>query len=174
MKDPVKILFMGLGVMGNPMAANLVSSGRYALSVYDIDSSRATNLLAQGAEPVTDLVAAIGNADLVMTSLPGPAQVEAVAFGEQGLIGNMQPGAGWIDLSTNNLKTCSKLVAATSEKSIDFLDAPVSGGDEGARSVIHWLSVECRPRRCPAVSGSTAQRINRSAEPCSTFTRSAN
>ena len=129
-----RILFLGLGVMGGPMAANLVNSARYSVHAHDIDPDKVAPLMEMGAEPVGELEQAIQQADIVMTSLPGPKQVEEVAFGQSGLMENMTPGSAWIDLSTNNLQVCARIVDAATERRIRFLDAPVSGGDEGARA----------------------------------------
>ena len=130
----MNIGFIGLGVMGNPMAANLVKSGDYRVRVFDIDSSRADNLVELGAERAESVVDAVSDADIVMTSLPGPKQVEAVGLGDDGIVANMQTGAIWIDLSTNNLECAAAIRAAAESRGIDILDAPVSGGDEGARA----------------------------------------
>jgi 3-hydroxyisobutyrate dehydrogenase-like beta-hydroxyacid dehydrogenase len=130
----MKIAFIGLGVMGNPMALNLVSSGQHELVVYDIDPNRAANLQAQGAELAGSVGEAVRSADLIMTSLPGPKQVAAVAFGGDGLFANFKPTASWIDLSTSNLEICKQISEAAELNQIEWLDAPVSGGDEGARA----------------------------------------
>jgi 3-hydroxyisobutyrate dehydrogenase-like beta-hydroxyacid dehydrogenase len=135
----MNIGFIGLGVMGNPMAQNLQRSGLHQLSVYDIDANRYKTLGALGARPAADVAEAVRDADVVMTSLPGPKQIEAVALGDDGLgddgmIAQMQPGIVWIDLSTNNLEVAEKIRTAARARTIDILDAPVSGGDEGARA----------------------------------------
>lgn len=118
--------------MGNPMAANLVKVAEHEVSVFDLDSMRADNLVEQGSRRATSVADAVTGADIVMTSLPGPKQVEAVAFGEDGLFANIQPGSAWIDLSTNNLAVCENIKNEAARLGIDYLDAPVSGGDEGA------------------------------------------
>jgi 3-hydroxyisobutyrate dehydrogenase-like beta-hydroxyacid dehydrogenase len=135
----MKIGFIGLGVMGYPMAQNLQRSYQHQLSVYDIDASRCESLVALGALPAASVTEAVRDADVVMTSLPGPKQIEAVALGDDGrgddgMLAQMQPGAVWIDLSTNNLEVAGKIRAAAEARTINILDAPVSGGDEGARA----------------------------------------
>jgi 3-hydroxyisobutyrate dehydrogenase-like beta-hydroxyacid dehydrogenase len=140
----MNIGFIGLGVMGYPMAQNLQRSYQHQLSVYDIDASRCESLVALGALPAAGVTEAVRDADVVMTSLPGPKQIEAVALGDDGrgddgrgddgMLAQMQPGAVWIDLSTNNLAVAGKIRAAAEARTIDLLDAPVSGGDEGARA----------------------------------------
>jgi len=85
-----------------------------------------------GGEWITDTATSIADADLILTSLPGPIQIKA--FGENDIIPNAKSGSTWIDLSTNNLATCQALLKQANEKDIHFLDSPVSGGDEGARA----------------------------------------
>ena len=126
------IAFFGLGNMGNPMAANLLKSGRYTVSVFDLDKAKGENLIAAGGQWIDDIPATLATADIIMTSLPGPVQI--AAFAEASVMPNAKTGSTWIDLSTNNLATCHALVAATTERGIGFLDSPVSGGDEGARA----------------------------------------
>ena len=130
----MKIGFIGLGVMGNPMAQNLLRSGQHELSVFDIDPARCEILCALGARTATDVADAVRDADVVMTSLPGPPQIETAALGDNGFIAQMKSAAAWIDLSTNNLALAEKIRVAAKTAVIDILDAPVSGGDEGARA----------------------------------------
>ncbi len=120
------------------MAANLIASGQHQIAVYDIDKSKAQSLLELGATWIDDIPVTLNVADVVMTSLPGPVQINAFAFGNdadaKGALEHMQAGSTWIDLSTNNLSTCQQILTAANKKSIQFLDSPVSGGDEGARA----------------------------------------
>ena len=128
----MNIAFIGVGVMGNPMCANIIRQHRYRVSVFDTESSRIDNLELLGATRAQSIAEAVSGADLVMTSLPGPAQVEAVAFGAHGLFDTISEDSAWIDLSTNNLEVCSRIVEKAEQSGIEFLDCPVSGGDEGA------------------------------------------
>ncbi len=130
----MKIGFIGLGVMGNPMAQNLQSSGQHQLTVFDIDPQRCAVLGELGANCAASIGEVVAGADVVMTSLPGPRQIEAVGLGENGLLDNMPAESVWIDLSTNDLPTAEKIRLAAEARGIDVLDAPVSGGDEGARA----------------------------------------
>ena len=129
----MEIGFIGLGVMGNPMAQNLANSKQHRLTVFDIAAERAAGLLELGATQAESVAEAVSGADMVMTSLPGPEQIEQVAFNE-GLLSTLPSGATWIDLSTNNLQVCQNIVDSTTQYGVNFLDAPVSGGDEGARA----------------------------------------
>jgi 3-hydroxyisobutyrate dehydrogenase-like beta-hydroxyacid dehydrogenase len=130
----MKIGFIGLGVMGNPMAQNLQRSGQHQLTVFDIDVERCAELGRLGAHCADSVGEAVEQAEVVMTSLPGPRQVEAVGLGDEGLLARMQAGSVWIDLSTNDLPVAAKIRQAAQAAGIDILDAPVSGGDEGARA----------------------------------------
>ena len=128
----MKIAFFGVGNMGNPIAANLIRSGEFEVSVYDLDKSKAEDLISLGGTWITDVGASIAEADVILTSLPGPIQIKA--FGENEVFPNATAGTTWIDLSTNNLATCQELLAIATDKGLHFLDSPVSGGDEGARA----------------------------------------
>lgn len=130
----MKIAFIGLGVMGTPMAQNLLQCGEHQVTVLDIKPAKTQTLKALGAIEATSIEGAVSNVDVVMTSLPGPKQIEQVAFDENGLVSTIRKGAIWIDLSTNNLETASRIHQASIQHQFEILDAPVSGGDEGARA----------------------------------------
>ena len=128
----MKIAFFGTGNMGNPIAANLLSSGEFEVAVFDLDKSKAEDLISLGASWISDIQSSLAQADIIMTSLPGPVQVKAL--GENEIFPYAKSGAIWIDLSTNNLATGQALLAQSKNSGLHFLDAPVSGGDEGARA----------------------------------------
>ena len=128
----MKITFFGVGNMGNPMAANLIRSGEFDVSVFDLDKNKAEGLIALGAKWITNITKSIAEADVILSSLPGPIQIKA--FGDNDVFPNAKPETTWIDLSTNNLATCQELLAKATERGLHFLDSPVSGGDEGARA----------------------------------------
>ena len=115
----MKIGFIGLGAMGRPMAASLERAG-HDLQRYDI---------RPGENQKTSVVEAARGCEVLFTSLPGPAEVEAVA----GQVESLNQGAAWFDLSTNSPPVVRRLNAKLAEKGIDFLDAPVSGGPKGAQ-----------------------------------------
>ncbi len=124
------VLFVGLGNMGNPMARNLVASG-FNVTVADLDPARVDALVHAGATAATSLTSAAESADVVMTSLPGPTQVDAV--GEQ-LLSTLKAGSIWIELSTNDLDCGRRLESRADEAGVFLLDAPVTGGAEGAEA----------------------------------------
>jgi 3-hydroxyisobutyrate dehydrogenase len=129
----MKVGFIGLGTMGNGMAANLQKAG-YELVVHDIRRAAAEPYLAKGAV-WADTPKALGEqCDVVFTSLPGPPEVEAVALGPNGLLAGMKPDSAYFDLSTNSPTVVRRISAAFAEKNVYMLDAPVSGGPRGAAS----------------------------------------
>jgi len=125
--------FVGLGIMGGRMAANLQKVG-FKLVVHDLRRQAATHHLNAGAIWADTPRALAGRADVIFSSLPEPPDVEAVAIGPDGLIAGMKPGAAYFDLSTNSPSVVKKLHAAFAEKGLHMLDAPVSGGPAGAAS----------------------------------------
>ena len=130
----MNIGFIGLGVMGNPMAQNLQRHPDYELCVFDVDIVRADPLVALGARRAESVAEAVTGMDVIFTSLPGPKQVAEVAFADNGLFENIKRHAVWIDLSTNNLETAKQIHSMAADRQVEILDAPVSGGDEGARA----------------------------------------
>jgi 3-hydroxyisobutyrate dehydrogenase-like beta-hydroxyacid dehydrogenase len=132
-RDNVTVGFIGLGTMGSRMAANLQKAG-YKLIVHDLHRQAASHHLSAGATWAdSPRVLAMG-ADVIFSSLPEPADVEAVALGPDGLLAGIKPGAAYFDLSTNAPAVVKKLSAAFAEKGAHMLDAPVSGGPAGAAS----------------------------------------
>jgi len=129
----MKIGFIGLGQMGRGMAANLQKSG-HELVVNEMSRQAASHHLANGAAWAETPRELAEQCDLVFTSLPTPADVEAVGLGGQGLASGFRKGAVWFDLSTNALDVVRRLNATLAEQGVDFLDAPVSGGPAGAAS----------------------------------------
>jgi 3-hydroxyisobutyrate dehydrogenase len=117
----MKIGFIGLGAMGRPMAANLERAG-HQLQRYDIRTG-------EGQE--ASAVEAVRGCEVVFTSLPGPAEVEAVA---PAVKSSLSHNAAWFDLSTNSLTIVRRLHTVLAKRNIHFLDAPVSGGPKGAQS----------------------------------------
>lgn len=127
----MKIAFIGLGNMGRPMAINLIRAG-YVLKVFDLDVEKLETLVALGATRGASLTECVHDADAVMTSLPDPKTIEALALGDTGILASMKSGRTWIELSTNNLIVERKIRAAAEEVGVHMLDAPVTGGTEGA------------------------------------------
>ncbi len=125
--------FIGLGTMGAGMAANLQKAG-HRLVVHDARRAAAEPFLSAGAVWAGTPRQVAEAAEVVFTSLPGPAEVEAVALGRDGLIGAMRKDGAYFDLSTNAPSLVRRIHAAFAERGAHMLDAPVSGGPRGARS----------------------------------------
>ncbi len=123
--------FIGLGIMGGPMAANLVRAG-HAVAGYDLSPARVDRLAADGGRAATGIADAMAGAEAVITMVPDSPQVEQVVFGPGGLLENGKPGLLYLDMSTIRPETSRRVAAAARERGIRALDAPVSGGERGA------------------------------------------
>jgi 2-hydroxy-3-oxopropionate reductase len=128
---PETIGFIGLGIMGKPMALHLLKSG-FELCVLDRHQQVTDEFTAAGARAgaLPREVAAASN--VVITMLPGPAQIEEVLFAEGGVIEGARAGSVVIDMSTSSPVATSTCAARLAQRGIHMLDAPVSGGDKGA------------------------------------------
>src|SRR5215831_1164437 len=124
-QDNVTVGFIGLGTMGGRMAANLQKGG-FRLIVHDLHRQAASHHLAAGATWAESPRALASAADVIFTSLPEPADVDAVARGPDGLLAGIKPGAAYFDLSTNSPSVVTALHAAFTDKGAHMLDAPVS------------------------------------------------
>jgi 3-hydroxyisobutyrate dehydrogenase len=129
----MKVGFIGLGAMGRGIAANLQRAG-FALVVHDVSKAAAESLLHDGAVWKATPSELATECTLIFTSLPTPADVEQVGLRADGVASGASPGTAWFDLSTSGLSTVRELRRLLSERNIDFLDAPVSGGPAGAAS----------------------------------------
>ncbi len=129
----MKVGFIGVGTMGRHMAANLMKSG-FALVINDVKKDAAASHLKNGAAWADTPKAVAEASDVVFTSLPGPADVEAVALGPNGILAGMSAGKIYLDLSTNSPTVMRRIHAIFQEKGVHVLDAPVSGGPRGAES----------------------------------------
>lgn len=127
-----RIGFIGLGLMGKPMARNLLKAG-YPLLVYNRSRAPMEELAAEGAGLAESPAAIAQGSDVVITCLPDSPEVEAVVLGEDGVVAGARSGLLFIDHSTIAPATARKLHLALQHKEIEALDAPVSGGDIGAQ-----------------------------------------
>lgn len=123
--------FIGLGIMGKPMARNLLKAG-FDLVVYDIREEPVKELSALGAKAATSSREVGARAETVITMLPASADVEAVATGPGSLIEAMAPGSTLIDMSTIEPPVTRRVSAALAARKIEMLDAPVSRGEPAA------------------------------------------
>lgn len=129
----MKVGFIGIGTMGGHMAYNLCKA-EFEVTVNDLNRDLAKRHLEVGAQWADSVKQIAQNSDVVMTSLPGPKEVQDVALKADGLLANMKPGTVWFDLSTNSVTVVRALHAQFKAKGIHMLDAPVSGGPKGAQS----------------------------------------
>jgi 3-hydroxyisobutyrate dehydrogenase-like beta-hydroxyacid dehydrogenase len=129
----MKIGFIGLGTMGRHMASNLMKGG-HQLVVNDVRQEAAAPHRQAGATWAATPREVAAATDVVFTSLPGPAEVEAVALGEQGLLAGLGAGKAYFDLSTNSPGLVRRLHDIFRGRGVHRLDAPVSGGPGGAES----------------------------------------
>jgi len=127
------ITFIGTGVMGNSMAGRLLASG-YPITVFTRTKSRAENLLALGACWAGTVQEAVKNADVVITMVGYPQDVEELYFGPDGILASAKPKAILIDMTTSRPILAVRIAEAARNRGLEALDAPVSGGDVGARN----------------------------------------
>src|SRR5262245_11459233 len=129
----MRVGFIGLGIMGASMASN-VQKGGHELIVHDVRREAAAPHLAAGGKWADSPREVGAAAEVVLTSLPGPAEVEAVALGKNGLNEGLTKGKAYFDLSTSSPTLIRRIHATFAERGIAVLDAPVSGGPRGAKS----------------------------------------
>ena len=131
----MKAGFIGLGTMGAFMAQHLMEHGECDLVlVHDVRKEAGAAHVAAGAVWADSPGELAEQADVVFTSLPGPAEIEAVALGEQGLLHTMRPETAWFDMSTGSPTLIRRLHADFLARGIQVLDAPVSGAPIGAQT----------------------------------------
>jgi 2-hydroxy-3-oxopropionate reductase len=125
-----KIGFIGLGIMGKPMAMNLLNAG-YSLSVLEKNKA-AGDFVKAGATSYATSKQLAEESDIVITMLPDSPDVENVVFGDEGVIDGIRKGSLFIDMSTIAPSVARKIYTSMIEKGVEALDAPVSGGEKGA------------------------------------------
>ncbi|MEV7184883.1 2-hydroxy-3-oxopropionate reductase [Kitasatospora sp. NPDC093102] len=135
-----KIAFIGLGIMGSPMAANLVKAGHHVTG-FNLTQPPIDALVAAGGHGATSIADAVKDAEVVITMVPADPQVEQVVLGEGGVLENAKPGTLVIDMSSITPQTSIKVEAAAGEKGVRTLDAPVSGGEAGAVEAVLSIMV---------------------------------
>ncbi|MFE2038876.1 NAD(P)-dependent oxidoreductase [Streptomyces scopuliridis] len=123
--------FVGLGIMGLPMAAALLDAGHQVIG-YNRSAARTDELVRRGGGTADSLAELGRRCDMVITMLPDTPDVEAVALTPEGLLTTMRPGSLLIDMSTVHPDTARRIAAAGRDRGVDTLDAPVSGGEQGA------------------------------------------
>lgn len=126
-----RIAFIGLGIMGLPMAKNLLKAGNDVIGV-NRSQGAVDAFIAAGGQGTLSIAEAVVGADVVVTMVPDSPDVEAVVSGEEGVFANAAPGTLWIDFSSIRPDVSARLATAAREAGLRPLDAPVSGGEPGA------------------------------------------
>lgn len=132
-RDNITVGFIGTGVMGNSMAMNILNGG-YNLLVYNRTKSKADNLVEKGAKWRNTVEEISKESDVIISIVGYPKDVEEIYLNENGIIKNAKPGSIIIDMTTSKPSLAKKIYDAAIEKNIYSLDAPVSGGDVGAKN----------------------------------------
>ena len=138
--------FIGTGVMGSSMAGHLLKAG-YPLHAYNRTQSKADRLVSQGAIWKDSPANIAKVADIVITIIGFPKDVEAAYLGPDGIIANAKPGGILIEMTTSSPKLALQIAEAASARQLLALDAPVSGGDLGAAAAGGGLARDYRRRR---------------------------
>ena len=128
-----RIGFIGIGVMGKSMAENLMKHG-YSLTVYSRTKKKAEPLLKQGASWADSPAECARGQEAVITMVGYPKDVEEVYFGEEGILKTISPGSYVIDMTTTSPRLSERIYEEGKSRGVYALDAPVSGGDSGARN----------------------------------------
>lgn len=123
--------FIGLGIMGKPMAKNLLKAG-YSLLVFDLNKAAMEELVREGALPAGSSKEVAERTELIITMLPDSPDVKAVILGKDGVLEGIKPNSVVIDMSSINPLVSQEIAEALKEKGAVMLDAPVSGGETGA------------------------------------------
>ncbi|MFE6717966.1 2-hydroxy-3-oxopropionate reductase [Streptomyces albidoflavus] len=134
------IAWIGLGIMGSPMSENLIKAG-YDVTGYTLEQEKLDRLTAAGGRAAASIAEAVREADLVITMVPASPQVEAIAYGPDGILAHAKRGALLIDMSSITPQTSIDLARAAKEKGVRVLDAPVSGGEAGAVEAVLSIMV---------------------------------
>ena len=126
-----KIGFVGLGIMGKPMARNLLKAG-YELTIYDIVGEAVEEVAGDGATPASSSSEVAAATDKIITMLPDSADSEKAILGPGGVLEGSSPGKTIIDMSSIAPLVSQRIAAECARKGVEMLDAPVSGGEPGA------------------------------------------
>ncbi|MCK1797160.1 2-hydroxy-3-oxopropionate reductase [Streptomyces sp. XM4193] len=137
-----RIAWIGLGIMGSPMAENLLKAG-YPVTGFTLEKEKLDRLSANGGTPASSIAEAVAEADVVITMVPADPQVKTVILGEDGVLAHARQGATIIDMSSITPQTSIAVAeaAARADKGLSVLDAPVSGGEAGAVEAVLSIMV---------------------------------
>lgn len=129
----MKVVWIGTGVMGAPMALHLQRAG-YSVYAFNRSPEKALALEKEGVTPCGTIAEAVTGADFIFTMVGYPKDVEQVYFGQDGIMENAKKGAVCVEMTTSSPDLAVRIYEAGREKGVSVLDAPVSGGDTGAKN----------------------------------------
>ncbi len=156
-----RIGFIGLGIMGRGMAANILRAG-FPLTVWNRTRERTEDLKAAGAQVADSPAGLAAGSDIIITCVSDTPDVQDVILGNEGVLGGVRPGSLVIDMSTISPAATREIAAALAEVGVAMLDAPISGGSEGAAkgtlSIMVGGEVEALARAMPVLEA-MGQRI---------------
>jgi 2-hydroxy-3-oxopropionate reductase len=135
-----KVAWIGLGIMGSPMSENLLRAG-YDVTGFTLEPEKLRRLADRGGTAAASVAEAVADADVIVTMVPASPQVEAVAYGDDGVLAHARRGALLIDTSSITPQTSIDLARAAKRRGIRVLDAPVSGGEAGAVEAVLSIMV---------------------------------
>ncbi|MEJ2706063.1 MAG: NAD(P)-binding domain-containing protein [Anaerolineales bacterium] len=140
MNQALSVGYIGLGLMGKPMARNIMKAG-FSLVAHNRSRAAVEELVAQGAKAATSPAEVASQVDVIFTNLPDSPDVLQVALGKDGIIEGAHPGLIFVDNSTIKPATARQIAERLAEKEVLSLDAPVSGGDIGAQNATLTIMV---------------------------------
>ncbi|CAM6126437.1 unnamed protein product [Calypogeia fissa] len=128
-----RVGWIGTGVMGQAMAGHILAAG-FEVTVFNRTRSKAEGLIAKGAKYAESPLAVAQKSDVVFTIVGYPTDVRQVVLGENGIVHGLRKGGIYVDMTTSEPSLAREIYAAAKEKSVEAVDAPVSGGDKGAKA----------------------------------------
>ena len=143
-ENKTSIAVIGLGIMGLPMAINLVKAG-HEVTGYNRSPEKIEKLVSEGGKGAASVAEAVKDADVVITMVPDSPDAEAVVSGEEGVFANAKKGALWVDASSIRPDVAVRLAEQAREAGLRPLDAPVSGGEQGAIDAVLSIMVGGAP-----------------------------
>lgn len=133
MREKMEIGFIGTGIMGAPMAAHLMEAG-HSLNIHTRTKSKAASLISRGARWHASPASVADSCGIIFTMVGYPADVESLYLGDNGLLANMKAGGVCVDMTTSSPALALRIAEQAALRNIAVLDAPVSGGDQGAQA----------------------------------------
>jgi 3-hydroxyisobutyrate dehydrogenase len=146
------LAWLGLGLMGNPMSKHLVDKG-YVVRGYDIDAGACERAAANGVKVAKSIAEAVADADVVYSMLPSGSDVHDVMTASYGVFANVRKETMVIDCSTIGIDFAKKIHQAAASKGVAFVEAPVSGGTEGARDGTLTFMIGCDAKHTSQAKG---------------------